>query len=121
MLLVGRKTWSLRFRAECSEGLKIVSVKDASACQALQQEGFRAEISSCRLSSVEQADSQLADDFHEIVHLSVHGCLADFQVLLHADAGKERQDHLREDRRFHGGLFGFDISRDQIFEKSAAR
>ena len=66
------------------------------------------------------AQSQLADDLYEIVHFSVHGRLADFQMLLHGDAGKESQDHLREHRRFHRGLPGFDISGDQIFEKSAA-
>jgi len=41
------------------------------------------------------ADSQLADDLHELVHFSVHGRVADFQMLLHADADKEGQDHLR--------------------------
>ena len=66
------------------------------------------------------ADSQLADGLHEVVHFSVHGRLADFQVLLHADAGKEGQDHLCEYRWFHLGFLGFDISRDQIFEKSVA-
>jgi NADP-dependent 3-hydroxy acid dehydrogenase YdfG len=65
--------------------------------------------------------SQLADDLHEVVDFSVRGRLADFQVLLHGDAGKEGQDHLRELRWFHRGLLGFDISRDQIFEKRAAR
>ena len=35
------------------------------------------------------ADSQLADDLHEVVHFSVHGRLADFQMLLHADAGEK--------------------------------
>ena len=38
--------------------------------------------------------SQLADGLHEVLHFSVHGRLADSQVLLHADAGKEGQDHL---------------------------
>jgi hypothetical protein len=66
------------------------------------------------------ADSQLSDDLHEVVYFSVHGRLADVQVLLHADAGKEGQDHLGEHSRFHGGFLGFDISRDQIFEKGAA-
>ena len=46
------------------------------------------------------ADSQFADDLHEVVHFSVLGRFADFQVLFHADAGKEGQDHLREYRRF---------------------
>jgi uncharacterized oxidoreductase len=66
------------------------------------------------------ADSQLADGLHEVVHFSVHGRLADSQVLLHADAGKEGQDHLCNYRWFHLGFLGFDISRDQIFEKSVA-
>ena len=33
-------------------------------------------------------DSQLADHLHEVVDFSVHGRLADVQVLLHADAGR---------------------------------
>jgi hypothetical protein len=66
------------------------------------------------------ADSQLADGLHEVVYFSVHGRLADSQVLLHTDAGKEGQDHLCEYRWFHFGFLGFDISRDQIFEKSVA-
>jgi len=37
---------------------------------------------------------QLPDGFHEVVHFSVHGRLADSQVLLHADAGIEGQDYL---------------------------
>src|SRR6266446_1976638 len=65
-------------------------------------------------------DSQLADHLHEVVDFSVHGRLADVQVLLHRDAGKEGQDHLGEHSRFHGGFLGFDISPDQIFEKGAA-
>jgi hypothetical protein len=64
----------------------------------------------------------LRGDLREVVHFSVHGCLADFQVLLRADAGKERRS--RSSRRAPSvssrGLLGFDISRDQIFEKSAA-
>ena len=51
---------------------------------------------------------------------SAHGRLADSQMLLHADAGKEGQDHLGEHSRFHGGFLGFNISRHQIFEKGAA-
>jgi hypothetical protein len=51
---------------------------------------------------------------------SVHGGLADSQVLLHADAGEEGQDHLCECRWFHLGFLGFDISHNQIFEKSVA-
>ena len=66
------------------------------------------------------ADSQLADGLHEVVHFSVHGRLADVQMLLHANAGKEGQDHLGEHSRFHGGFLGFDISLDQIFEEIAA-
>src|SRR6202162_1471845 len=65
-------------------------------------------------------DSQLADNPHELFHFSVHRGLAAFEMLLHADARKEGQDHLRERRRFHRGLLGFDISCDQIFEKCAA-
>jgi hypothetical protein len=34
----------------------------------------------------ETAVSQFADDLHEVVHVSVHGRHAGFQVLLHADA-----------------------------------
>ena len=41
------------------------------------------------------ADSQLADDAHKVAHFSVRGRLTAFQVLLHADAGKEGQDHLK--------------------------
>jgi hypothetical protein len=66
------------------------------------------------------ANSQLADGLHEVVHFSVHGRLADSQVLLHADAGKEGQDHICKYRWFHLGFLGFYISRDQIFEKSVA-
>ncbi len=66
------------------------------------------------------ADSQLSDDLHEVVYFSVHCRLADIQMVLHADAGKEGHDHLSEHSRFHGGFLGFDISRDQIFEKGAA-
>jgi hypothetical protein len=58
------------------------------------------------------ADSQLADDLHEVVHFSVHGRPAHSQVLLHADAGEEGQDHLSEQRWFHFGLLGLDVSRD---------
>jgi hypothetical protein len=65
-------------------------------------------------------NSQLADDLHEVVHLSIHGRLADSQVLLHAYAGKEGQDHLCEYRWFHPGFLGLDISHNQIFEKSVA-
>jgi hypothetical protein len=65
-------------------------------------------------------DSELANDLHEVVHFSVHGRFAAFQMLLHADAGKEGQDHFRQYGGFHPGLLGFDISRDQVFEKSAA-
>ena|ERR1700686_2726871 len=65
-------------------------------------------------------DSEVPGDLHKIVHFSVHRRLAAFQVLLHADAGKEGQDHLRKYRWFHPGLFDFDISRHQILEKGAA-
>ena len=40
------------------------------------------------------ADSQLSNDLHEVVYFSVHCRFADFQMLLHADAGKEGHDHL---------------------------
>jgi hypothetical protein len=63
-------------------------------------------------------DSQLADDLHEVLHFSVQGRLADSQVLLHANASKE--GHLCEYRWFHLGSLGFDISPDQIFEKTVA-
>src|ERR1700730_7942687 len=66
------------------------------------------------------ADSQVSDDLHEVVYLSVHGRLADFQVLLHANARKEGQQHLGQRRRFHHWFLGFDVFRDQIFEKGAA-
>jgi hypothetical protein len=66
------------------------------------------------------ADSQLADGLHEVVHFPVHGRLADSQVLLHADASKEGQDHLCEYCWLDLGFLGFDISDDQIFEKSVA-
>jgi hypothetical protein len=66
------------------------------------------------------SDSQLSDDLHEVVYFSAHGRLADSQMLLHADAGKEGQDHLGEHSRFHGGFLDFNISRHQIFEKGAA-
>ena len=65
-------------------------------------------------------DSQLADHLHEFVDFSVHGRPADVQVVLHADAGKEGQDHLGEHSRFHGGFLGFDISRDQMFDQCQA-
>ena len=39
------------------------------------------------------SDSQPANDLHEVVHFSVRGRLANFQVLLHADAGEEGQNH----------------------------
>jgi hypothetical protein len=65
-------------------------------------------------------NSQLSDDLHEVVHFLIQGCLADSQVLLHANAGKEGQDHRCEYRWFHLGFLGFDISLDQIFEKSVA-
>src|ERR1700730_5316402 len=66
------------------------------------------------------ADSQLSDDLHEVVYFSVHGRLADFQMLLHANAGKEGQDHLGQHHRFHHWFLGFDVFRDQIFEKGTA-
>lgn len=66
------------------------------------------------------SDSQVSDDLHEVVYFSAHGRLADSQMLLHADAGKEGQDHLGEHSRFHGGFLDFNISRHQIFEKGAA-
>src|ERR1700719_136711 len=65
-------------------------------------------------------DSQFTDDLHEGVHFSIHGRFGAFQVLLHADAREEGQDHLRQRGWFHRGLLGFDISRDEVFEKSAA-
>ena len=66
------------------------------------------------------ADSQLAYNAHEVVHFFVRGRFAGFEVLLHADAGKEGQDHFRQRRRVHCGLRGFDISGDQISESGAA-
>jgi len=81
---------------------------------------MRTLVDSRRLALRGTVDSQLADHLHEVVDFSVHGRLADVQVLLHGDAGKEGQDHLGEHSRFHGGFLGFDISRDQIFEKGAA-
>jgi hypothetical protein len=66
------------------------------------------------------ADSQVSDDLHEVVYFSVHGRLADFQMLLHTNAGKEGQDHLGQHRRFHHWFLGFDVFRDQIFEKDTA-
>ena len=65
-------------------------------------------------------DSELADDLHEVVHFSVKGRFAAFQMLLHGDAGIEGQDHFRQCRGFHPGLLGFDISCDQVFNNSAA-
>src|SRR5216683_5180680 len=81
---------------------------------------MRTLVDSRRLALRGTVDSQLADHLHEVFDFSVHGRLADVQVLLHGDAGKEGQDHLGEHSRFHGGFLGFDISRDQIFEKGAA-
>jgi hypothetical protein len=40
--------------------------------------------------------SELVDDLHEVIHFSVHGRFAAFQMLLHGDAGKIGQDHLRK-------------------------
>src|SRR5215469_8443242 len=65
-------------------------------------------------------NSQLADDFHEVFHFSIDGCSTHSEVLLHADASKEGQDHLREYRWFHLRFLGFDVSRDQISETSVA-
>jgi hypothetical protein len=66
------------------------------------------------------ADSQLSDDLHEVVYFSVHGRLTDFQMVLHANAGKEGQDHLGQHCRFRHWFLGFDVFRDQIFEKGTA-
>src|SRR6202043_2627577 len=66
------------------------------------------------------ADSQLAYHLQEVVHFSVDRRLPAFEVLLHADTGKESQDHLSEYRRFHRRLLRFDIFYDQVFEKCAA-
>ena len=61
-------------------------------------------------------NSQLADDFHEVFHFSIDGCSTHSEVLLHADASKEGQDHLREYRWFHLRFLGFDVSRDTTCE-----
>jgi hypothetical protein len=39
--------------------------------------------------------SELMDELHEVIHFSVHGRFAAFQMLLHGDASKIGQDHLR--------------------------
>jgi hypothetical protein len=54
-------------------------------------------------------DSELVDDLHELIHFSVHGRLAVFQMLLHADAGKEGQDYFCQYGGFHRGLLGCNI------------
>ena len=40
--------------------------------------------------------SELMDDLHEVIHFSVYGRFAAFQMLLHGDASKIGQDHLRK-------------------------
>ena len=66
------------------------------------------------------SNSELADDFHEVVHFSIHGSSTHSEVLLHTDASKEGQDHLREYRWFRLRFLGFDVSHDQISEASIA-
>src|ERR1700730_8996356 len=83
----------------------MVAAPRTSSLPALRQEGFRAADRFVPMALRGTADSQLADDLHEVVHFSVRGRRADFQVLLHADAGKEVRDHLCEYRRFHRGIW----------------
>ena len=65
-------------------------------------------------------DSEVPGDLHKIVNFSVHGRLAAIQISLHGDTGKEGQDHFCQYDGFHPGLLGFDISPDQVSNKSAA-